>query len=493
MLMLASEAGNLEAVTQLLNLNFSINLKVEGKSAADLAWENQHQNVLLALLNANSLYPSSFEEEMSSINVKIFTQSIKCLFKLIREDFIKEIEEFLNNHPHLRYVFSTTNKSALSYSLELKKFHTYKLLLHNGLLIGQHEDINKITKDYTQKERDKVVEIFNENEKKLKDEEKENDVFKVEEEKEENYELKVEEEENDGFKIEEDENDEFEVISEDEHSDFEADYSESDETVGHKTFTESYQESFYQVENEKPTLLSNNDHAESITKSDQIKDIQSSKLNQSTERKQSEAENFEIIVEEDNDESTMIIQPLKSEDKYDISNEIFVDAPISKLNTLNERILKEVEPNSEYEKVLENRTDEKSSTSLSVTKEQKHQESGLNDFLGDRVRQAVTANDITYDERFDDQIQNHLTYKLKRVQKDKKVLKAEEVSQEIKIEPDFIKPIVKEEKIVEEEEMLKEEIIEEEEIHPLKNLKPIHIMEITEKNGEKEYFNSTLR
>lgn len=158
--MLASEAGKHLVVKDLLCYNFIVNLSVDGKTAADLAFENGRQNALYVLLNANALYPSKYNDEKSSIDVRSFTQQTTYFFKCIGGGFEKEIIAFLEENSHLRYIYNTKNKSAINHAIKLKKFDILKILLEFNVSIAPHEKLSEMTQGFTNLELSTLKGIF---------------------------------------------------------------------------------------------------------------------------------------------------------------------------------------------------------------------------------------------------------------------------------------------------------------------------------------------
>jgi hypothetical protein len=148
MLMLASEAGNLQVVHQLLSIGFSVNEKINGKSAADLACENNQQNVLLTLLKSDSKYPSNFNRTTASESLKKYTEDILKFFNSIEEDNSENILNFLQKNPSLRHIYNLQNISAAAKAIDLKKFKIYEILLKNNVFMSPDEEIEEITQNY---------------------------------------------------------------------------------------------------------------------------------------------------------------------------------------------------------------------------------------------------------------------------------------------------------------------------------------------------------
>lgn len=163
MLMLAIEANKQQVIDYLLSIGYSINTRVEGKTAADLAWENKHQNVLLKLLKSGSLFPVNFESEKSSVELstelKNFTESVTQFFDHIETQNKDEIKKFITSNRSLGHIFNTKNESAAAFALKHKKFDIYEVLVLHNLSMFKDENMDEITAEFTAKECSKIKNI----------------------------------------------------------------------------------------------------------------------------------------------------------------------------------------------------------------------------------------------------------------------------------------------------------------------------------------------
>lgn len=150
--MLAAEVGNLQVVNQLLSINFPINLKINGKTAADFAYENKHQNVLFALLKVDSLYPKNFNSETSAGDLKKFIESVQNFFNDIDGENFNKIEGFLKKNSNMSFVFNDKNESAVGRAIKIKKFDVLEKLLEFNLSLAPHERLNHYTENFTEED-----------------------------------------------------------------------------------------------------------------------------------------------------------------------------------------------------------------------------------------------------------------------------------------------------------------------------------------------------
>ena len=146
LLMLAAELGDENIVNFQLKKGFDVNTLVANRTAVDLAWENQHFNIVNLLLNANSLFPSKFNVKEANDELKTFANLARQLHNSIRDKNVEEIEEIINQNPNLRHFYTTKNISAATKAAMCGHFEIYDLLMSYNVFIGPKEDVNAILK-----------------------------------------------------------------------------------------------------------------------------------------------------------------------------------------------------------------------------------------------------------------------------------------------------------------------------------------------------------
>lgn len=161
--MLAAEKGKTEAVFELLNMNFDVNLQSSsGSSAIDLAWTNNHQDVVLLLLRSNSMFPKQFKARICIGELKEFVTSIEMFFIALKSENVKLVERFLNENSQLKYVFNFNNQSALAEVVLSKKFKMVDILLGLNRSLAPFEKRQKFTHEYSCEEHKKIRKAFGE-------------------------------------------------------------------------------------------------------------------------------------------------------------------------------------------------------------------------------------------------------------------------------------------------------------------------------------------
>ncbi|KAG5666719.1 hypothetical protein PVAND_014732 [Polypedilum vanderplanki] len=143
LLMIAVENEEIEILRELLKLPFDINHKSnEDEKAADIAWKNKNQEILLELLNANSTFPKDFDENKCSGGIKNFLEISKRMHKAITDNNKGEVLNILKENKSLRYYYNKSNVSAAAAAI--KNEEIYQMLINNNCSIGKQENTAEI-------------------------------------------------------------------------------------------------------------------------------------------------------------------------------------------------------------------------------------------------------------------------------------------------------------------------------------------------------------
>ncbi|KAL7012750.1 hypothetical protein ACKWTF_015020 [Chironomus riparius] len=149
LLVLATCKRQQNVVERLLNHDFVAD------DAIDKAWElyieivnddEQKQtinNIIMNLLRSNSRYPSDFEYEKASKEVKEFVDKCESLHEDVDEDDFDALKLKIDSYPNLIHFYSRDSESLLAYSLRMRKFKIFDLLA-KGITIGTHEDLDEV-------------------------------------------------------------------------------------------------------------------------------------------------------------------------------------------------------------------------------------------------------------------------------------------------------------------------------------------------------------
>lgn len=157
--MLAAELGNKKIVEELIKLGFDVNYQVDNIIAADLAWQNRHLDVLMTLLEENSLYPIDFNESNASNEMKSFVRMTHQFLKSVKNGDEANVMQILEMYPNLRYFYSRDNMSAAFLALKKEKFNIYKIFMTNNVCIGPKEDIDSIMSRFNERKKEELRQI----------------------------------------------------------------------------------------------------------------------------------------------------------------------------------------------------------------------------------------------------------------------------------------------------------------------------------------------
>jgi len=144
--MKAIENENIDIVQELLSFPIDINVqhRMTGKRAIDIAWEKRNNEILLVLLNANSVFPDNFYSDEASQDVQDFIQCSTEIHQAIIRNNRQKVIEILEKHKNLRQFYNLQNTSAATIALKFQRIKIYRLLTKSNVYIGPNEDINNI-------------------------------------------------------------------------------------------------------------------------------------------------------------------------------------------------------------------------------------------------------------------------------------------------------------------------------------------------------------
>jgi hypothetical protein len=157
--MFAAEHGDSNAVKFLINSGLNVNVEVNEKKAVDLAWNNQHFEIVLDLLMENSHFPKDFEVGLATKEIQEFVDITGCLHDFILSENLEVIGRILKKYPNLRHFYSISNISAPAQALSNKKFKVYEFLIANNVYIGPDEKIDEILKKISKSSRKDLKKI----------------------------------------------------------------------------------------------------------------------------------------------------------------------------------------------------------------------------------------------------------------------------------------------------------------------------------------------
>ncbi|KAL7029115.1 hypothetical protein ACKWTF_006107 [Chironomus riparius] len=153
----------------------STNMPNNNVNAQNLAWQNQHYDVIFELIQANLVFPDLFDISQCSGKMREFYETIESFHESIRTDDVPKVKEVLDQYPNQRYFYNTSNESALKIAILSDSIKTYEFLLSRKIMFGPHEEseeffqqlgdiskkaIREIHNKYTQHSPEKHLNIF---------------------------------------------------------------------------------------------------------------------------------------------------------------------------------------------------------------------------------------------------------------------------------------------------------------------------------------------
>ena len=159
LLLLAAETGRADIVQILLEMGISPESPDESEKAQDLAWENDHCDVILTLLKANLPFPSEIEPSLCSDDLKKFIKTNEEIHEAILDKNAERVEEIRAKNPDQRHFYNIHNESAAKIAIQSKSLGIYELLINHKVFFAHHEDEEEFWDDLEEEERRFVREI----------------------------------------------------------------------------------------------------------------------------------------------------------------------------------------------------------------------------------------------------------------------------------------------------------------------------------------------
>lgn len=158
--MIAAESGNLTALNYFLKSNsFSVSYAVDGMRPIDFAYKNQHFEIVLKLLNFNSPFPSDFNANLMSDELKYFVNLMNLMHESILSENKEKVLEIIENNSNLRYFYNSQNESALGVATKKSLCDIYEVLVVKNLFYGSTEDYIQIILNLSKENGEKLREI----------------------------------------------------------------------------------------------------------------------------------------------------------------------------------------------------------------------------------------------------------------------------------------------------------------------------------------------
>lgn len=105
-LMIAAEAGNLVAVKYFIKCGLPVLYRINENYAIDYAYKGRYENIMLELLEANSVFPKNFEPNCDSPDLINFIELMKAMHQSVRRNDKITVSKIINQNSHLKYFFN---------------------------------------------------------------------------------------------------------------------------------------------------------------------------------------------------------------------------------------------------------------------------------------------------------------------------------------------------------------------------------------------------
>ncbi|XP_070490541.1 uncharacterized protein [Chironomus tepperi] len=158
-LLIAAESGKADVVQILLEMGISSESSDDSVKAQDLAWNNNHSDVILTLLNANLPFPCGIDPELCSNDLKKFIRTNEEMHSAILYRYKEKIEDIRVQNPNQRYFYNIDNVSAAKAAIMNKSLEVYELLITHKVFFAHHEDEEEFWDELEEHERKLVREI----------------------------------------------------------------------------------------------------------------------------------------------------------------------------------------------------------------------------------------------------------------------------------------------------------------------------------------------
>ncbi|XP_076378037.1 uncharacterized protein LOC117229504 [Megalopta genalis] len=154
LLSIAAKSGKKDNVDFFIRCGIDINCHNKlKKSAVDLAWENHHYDIVLALLKADSDFPNHFDlTVLNEGNVqkefKEFVGKRNSLHEQIKENHLEDIKVYTDTISESKLCLNSESQSAMFTAIEKKRFEIFAFLKSAGFMFKNEDEkecINKLS------------------------------------------------------------------------------------------------------------------------------------------------------------------------------------------------------------------------------------------------------------------------------------------------------------------------------------------------------------
>lgn len=163
-LMIAIELGRAAFVSSLIKLEFDLSHRgIDDKTAVDLAMNHQMFDVVVELVEADSVFPKNFN--IASIpsgsaafsRLEALIEERKKLHELVASGENDKVREKCRENYGLRFCYDVNNKALLTQALEHKKFEIFSILQGAGFSRGADSTYDQILDKLDLREKNQIA------------------------------------------------------------------------------------------------------------------------------------------------------------------------------------------------------------------------------------------------------------------------------------------------------------------------------------------------
>lgn len=160
LLIITARLGHTKIVKFLIIAGFDLNYGINGKIAADFAYEEKHFETLLLLMNENSKFPVNYKYDQNHPeDFKAFVAMTRRMHANILSKNKNVIKQIIAENPNFRHFYDENNNSAVVVTIKRKLFEIYELLISKNIFFGPHEVLDDLLDDLSNSERGQLREL----------------------------------------------------------------------------------------------------------------------------------------------------------------------------------------------------------------------------------------------------------------------------------------------------------------------------------------------
>lgn len=165
----AAEAGNMDGIKFLMEINYMMDADWENNTATTLAWHNEHYDIFAYLIRNDFPYPDNFGEivpvrqnsrnNRALLELSDHIRKIQSLHDEIRARNFDRIETFIEENRRVRYARDVDNIPAIVTAVYSKNVEIIALLNANGMMTYDNGAARSIVNHIYSFNDDEIVEL----------------------------------------------------------------------------------------------------------------------------------------------------------------------------------------------------------------------------------------------------------------------------------------------------------------------------------------------